>query len=104
AGFSGSRNKTAGSLTPVPSTGGFYYSLYTSQLSISYMPDVFGGTRRQIESLEAQAENERFTLEAIYLTLTSNVVAAAVQEASLREQIAATEEIIKVQRDSLDIL
>jgi len=104
SGFSGSRNKTAASLTPVPSTGGFYYSLYTSQLSISYTPDVFGGTRRQIESLEAQAENERFMLEAVYLTLTSNVVAAAVQEASLREQIAATEEIIKVQRASLDIL
>jgi len=36
--------------------------------------------------------------------LTSNVVAAAVQEASLRGQISATEEIIKIETQSLGIL
>ena len=51
--------------------------------------------RRQIESLAAQAEYQRFELEATYLTLTSNVVVAAVQEASLRGQIAATAGIIR---------
>ena len=45
-------------------------------------------TRRQIESLAAQADYQRFQLEATYLTLTSNLVVAAVQEASLRGQIA----------------
>ena len=65
---------------------------------------MFGGTRRQVESLAATAEFQQFQLEAAYLTLTSNVVAAAVQEASLRGQIAATEEIIKIQTGSLDIL
>ena len=67
------------------------FGLVTPSLNVSYAPDVFGGTRRQIESLEAQAEFQRFQLEATYLTLTSNVVVAAVQEASLRGQIAATE-------------
>ena len=57
---------------------------YTATLSVSYMPDVFGGIRRQVESLEATAGYQRFQLEAAYLTVTSNVVAAAVQEASLR--------------------
>ena len=56
---------------------------------MSFVPDVFGANRRTVESLEAQAEDQRFQLEATYLTLTSNVVAAAVQEASLRGQIAA---------------
>ena len=52
AGFSPSRNKTAtGAVTPVAASGSPYYSLYTAQLTVSYMPDVFGGTRRQIESL-----------------------------------------------------
>jgi len=103
--FSPSRNKTAtGAVSPASSSGKPWFTLYTAQLAISYMPDVFGGTRRQVESLEATAENQRFELEAAYLTLTSNVVAAAVQEASLRGQIAATEEIIKIQTDSLDIL
>jgi len=80
------------------------FSLVTGQLSVSYAPDVFGGTRRQIESLRAQAEYQRFELEATYLTLTSNIVVAAVNEASLRGQIAATEEIIKAEADQLDVV
>ena len=71
---------------------------------MTYAPDVFGGTRRQVESLMATTEFQRFQVEAAYLTLTSNVVAAAVQEASLRGQIAATEEIIKIETQSLGIL
>ena len=80
------------------------FSVVTAQLSVSYAPDVFGGTRRQVESLRAQAEYQRFELEATYLTLTSNLVVAAVNEASLRGQIAATEEIIKTEADQLDVV
>jgi NodT family efflux transporter outer membrane factor (OMF) lipoprotein len=65
---------------------------------------VFGGTRRAIETLEAQADAQRFALEATYLTLTSNLAGAAVQEASLRGQIVATQQIIKIERDVLGLL
>jgi NodT family efflux transporter outer membrane factor (OMF) lipoprotein len=103
--FTPSRNKTAtGSLSPVSASGNPYYSLYTAELTVSYTPDVFGLNRRTVESLEAQAESQRFQLEATYLTLTSNVVAAAVQEALLRGQIKATQEIIKVETEALEIL
>src|SRR5215469_15096942 len=105
ASFSPSRNKTAtGAVSSASATGKPWFSLYTAQVAVSYMPDVFGGTRRQVESLMATAKFQRYQLEAAYLTLTSNVVAAAVQEASLRGQIAATEEIIKIESASLDIL
>jgi NodT family efflux transporter outer membrane factor (OMF) lipoprotein len=80
------------------------FSLITATLNISYAPDVFGGTRRQIESLAAQTEYQRFQLEAAYLTLTSNLVVAAIEEASLRGQIAATEEIIKAETDQLNVV
>jgi len=80
------------------------FNLFTTQLSISYVPDVFGGTRRSIEALAAQEDQQRFQLEATYLTLTSNLAGAAVQEASLRGQIAATEQIIKLERDTLELL
>jgi NodT family efflux transporter outer membrane factor (OMF) lipoprotein len=80
------------------------FSLVTPTLNVSYAPDVFGGTRRQIESLTAQAEYQRFQLEAAYLTLTSNVVVAAVQEASLRGQIAATQDIIEDQAQQLNLV
>src|SRR5258706_3097268 len=63
-----------------------------------------GAVGRGARNLTATTEFQRFQLEAAYLTLTSNVVAAAVQEASLRGQISATEEIIKIETQSLGIL
>ena len=100
-----SRSKVAtGVITPTAASGGAYLTLYTAQLSVSYTPDVFGLNRRTVEGLEAQTEVQRFQLEATYLTLTSNLVAAAVQEASLRAQIAATTEIIDIESQLLDLL
>src|SRR5260221_6067981 len=86
--FNASRNKTAASLTPVPAGGSLYYNQYTAQLSVSYVPDVFGGTRRTVEGLLAQEEAQRFQLEATYLTLTSGLVAAALVEAGVGERNA----------------
>lgn len=80
------------------------FSVTTASLNVAYVPDVFGGTRRQIESLAAQAESQRFELEATYLTLVSNLVVAAVQEASLRGQIAATEQISRIEAEELDLI
>ncbi len=81
-----------------------YYSLITPQLNVSFVPDVWGANRRAVESLAAQERSQKFQLEATYLTLTANVVAGAVQEASLRGQIAATRETIKIESALLDIL
>jgi len=104
-GYSPSRNKTAtGVVFTSASSGKPWFTLHTAQVVVAYAPDVFGGTRREVESLGATAEFQRFQVEAAYLTLTSNVVAAAVQEASLRGQIAATEEIIKIETQALGIL
>jgi outer membrane protein TolC len=73
-----------------PHTAPLYYDYHTAQLTVGFVPDVFGANRRQVESLAAQRDAQRFALEATYITLASNVVAAAIQEASLRAQIAAT--------------
>ena len=102
--FTPSRNKTAtGSLSPATASGNPYYSLYTAQLNVGYNPDVFGLNRRQVESLVALADVQRYQLEATYLTLTSNLVIAAITEASLRGQIQATEDIVKLEQSSLVI-
>lgn len=87
----------------VPS-GARTYSVITAQLSVSYVVDVFGGTRRQIEATDAVAEAQAFQREAAYLTLASNIALAAVQEMSLRGQIAATTRIIGAQTQLLDVL
>ena len=80
------------------------FSLVTNQLTVSFVPDIWGGNFRAVESLDAVAEQQLFQLEAAYLTLTSNVVTAAIQEASLRGQIEATQRIIAIERHLLDIL
>jgi NodT family efflux transporter outer membrane factor (OMF) lipoprotein len=80
------------------------FNLYQATVNVSYTPDVFGGQRRQIEANAALAEYQRYELEATYLTLTANVVTAAVQEASLRGQIEATQQIIKAESDQLVVV
>lgn len=80
------------------------YTLHTAQLTISFVPDIWGLNLRSVESLDALTEQAQFQLEAAYLTLTANVVTAAIQEASLRGQIAATERLVKIARDILGIL
>ena len=92
--FSASRHKTSQEISPFTASGALYYSLYTPQVSVSYVPDVFGLNRRTVESLQAQADQASFAVIASYITLSSNVVAAAVQEASLRAQIDTTRQLI----------
>jgi NodT family efflux transporter outer membrane factor (OMF) lipoprotein len=120
AGFQAERAKVAGNNTQSSSLGiqangdnlaqpnqaavPLYYQFYTAQLSIGFVPDVFGANSRQVESLAAQTEAQRFALEATYITLASNVVAAAIQEASLRAEIAATQHIIEAYTKSLAVL
>jgi NodT family efflux transporter outer membrane factor (OMF) lipoprotein len=104
ANSSPSRQKASASLSPPLSTSDLLYNLFTSQVTVGFTPDVFGGNRRQVESLRGLAESQRFQLEATYVTLTSNVVAAAVQQASLRAQIAATQDIIAISTKSLALV
>jgi NodT family efflux transporter outer membrane factor (OMF) lipoprotein len=47
---------------------------------------------------------QRFQLEGAYLTLASNIVTAAVKEASLRAQLKATREIITLQERQLNLV
>jgi NodT family efflux transporter outer membrane factor (OMF) lipoprotein len=105
ASFDAQRQQNAvGVLAPTLSSGTALFNLYTPQVTVSYVPDVFGTNRRQVESLQAQAEASRYELDATYLTLTANVVTAAVMEAGLRAQIAATTRVITLERESLAVL
>jgi NodT family efflux transporter outer membrane factor (OMF) lipoprotein len=105
AGFDATRQRNAvGVLAPSLASGTALYNLYTPQVTVSYVPDVFGANRRQVESLAALAEASQYQLDATYLTLTANVVTTAIQEAGLRAQISATERVIALERDSLGVL
>jgi outer membrane protein TolC len=75
----------ASTIVSPPSSNPFtpYLTLHTAQVDVSYTPDVFGLVRREVETDEALAAVQQYTVEATYLMLTSNVVAGAIQEASL---------------------
>lgn len=104
AGFSASHARTSAEVSPFTASGALSYSLYTPQVSVSFVPDVFGLNRRTIESLKAQEQQARFALAATHITLSSNIAAAAIQEASFRGQIEATRELISIATNVLDIL
>jgi NodT family efflux transporter outer membrane factor (OMF) lipoprotein len=99
-----SANQVPDSLQSPTASGQQQYALYTAGVTVNYTVDAFGGMRRQVESLDALAEQQCFQLEATYLTLASNVVTAALTEAALRAQIEAVQRIIAAQRQTLDIL
>ncbi|MDD4616666.1 MAG: efflux transporter outer membrane subunit [Alphaproteobacteria bacterium] len=104
--LTGSFASTRAKASTVASNGAspsYYYTLHNASVGVSYNPDVWGGTRRSVENLQAQADAAKFQKEAAYLALTSNVVTLAITEASLRDQIAATQEIIKAQEKVLNI-
>lgn len=115
--YSPSRNKLAGNMggnspglqqngeniQSTPSAPA-YYNWHTAQLSVGYVPDVFGINRRMTESAQAQEEAQQMQLQAAYITLVSNVVAAAFQEAGLRAQISATKNIIAINQENLELM
>ena len=107
-GFSATRQMQSQQVAPGPNypvvPQEYLYSFFTPQLSISYAPDVFGLNRRAVESLKAQEQSVRFQMIAARITLSTNVVAAAVQQASLRAQIEATRELIAINTEMVKIL
>ena len=104
AGFSATRQQQSQAIAPTPSNNALQYSLFTPQVSVSYIPDVFGLNRRTTESVRAQADSVRYQMIATYLTLTSNVAAAAIQQAALQAQIDAARQLIDINSKMVDIL
>jgi NodT family efflux transporter outer membrane factor (OMF) lipoprotein len=102
--FNPTTNRTAAALAPIPSSNANIYNLYTNQVIVGYTFDVWGLNRRTVESLQALADTQRFQVEAAYLALTANVAVAVINEASLRGQIEATNQLISNNTKMLDIL
>ncbi|UMM63998.1 efflux transporter outer membrane subunit [Aristophania vespae] len=101
--FIPSRNKTSKALSNVPYENQWLYNLHTAQLNIGYVPDLWGGERQAIRAAAAQANIQRFQLEATALTLISNIVNGAITEASFRAQIAAKQALIAQQKEILSV-
>ena len=104
AGFTADRRKISGAAFGQPSSDFSPFTLYNASVSVSYGLDLFGGSRRELEALQAQVDYQRFQVEGVYLSLSANVVTSAIQEASLRAQLRATREILELQQQQLSLI
>ena len=105
AGYSGNRQNSGNVLSsPLLASDSTLFNLHTAQLNVGFVPDVFGGNRRAVESLQASATSQRFQLEALKTTLASNVVAAAIQEHFLAAQIEIAQSAIRLAAEQLQQL
>ena len=79
------------------------YNLYSAGIAVGYNLDLFGGNRRALEALAAQADYQAYQLAGARLSLAGNVVTTAFGQAQVAAQIEATEAILKAQQSQLAI-
>jgi NodT family efflux transporter outer membrane factor (OMF) lipoprotein len=104
ANVSAVRQKNSGTATRQANADTSPFTLYNASVGVSYSLDLFGGMRRELESLRSQVDYQTFLLEGTYLALTSNIVTEVVREASLRGEIKATREIADLQEKQLALV
>ncbi len=79
------------------------FTLYNAAIGVSYDFDAFGGNRRALEALAAQADYRACVLAGARLTLAANVATTAFVEAQFAAQIDATRAILAAERRQLEI-
>jgi NodT family efflux transporter outer membrane factor (OMF) lipoprotein len=102
AGVSASRQLTAPVQQGSQSSGSIF-NLFTASGTISYTLDVFGGKRRTVEGLRAQADSQRYESKAAFLALSANVVNTSVARSAYMAQIRATEQLIELENQQLHL-
>ncbi|HET6724958.1 MAG TPA: efflux transporter outer membrane subunit [Gammaproteobacteria bacterium] len=104
ANLSATRQKFSGAQFGGGLGGASIFNLYGASLTASYDLDVFGGTRRGVEAQAAQVEYQRNQLRAAYLTLVGNVVGTAINAASFKAQLDATQAILDAEQRQLSLV
>jgi NodT family efflux transporter outer membrane factor (OMF) lipoprotein len=79
------------------------FTLYTAAATVSYDFDLFGRTRRTVESLQAQVDYQQYEMDVTYLSLVGNIVNASIAQAGYQAQIEANRRIVEFEREQLKI-
>jgi NodT family efflux transporter outer membrane factor (OMF) lipoprotein len=72
--------------------------------TVSYAPDLFGGTGRQIERQSALADYQQYQLNAAYLILIGKTVSQAIELAAIQGQLKAAHEILDIDQQNLTLV
>lgn len=83
-------------------TPGTVFNLITLSGTISYALDVFGGKRRTVEGLRAQADYQRYASKAAYVSLSANVVNTSIARAAYAAEVRATEQLLELEDQQLE--
>lgn len=86
---------------PGGASGAGVFNLFTLGGTIGYMLDLFGGGRRTVEVLQAQAEEQFQLARAAWLTLTATVVDTTIARAAYAEELRTLEQLIALQDQQL---
>ncbi len=78
------------------------YTIQNAGFTVGYLPDIWGGNRRLVEGLKANANAQNYQFIALQTTIANNVVASAMNEALLREQLKAVQELSFVSKKIMD--
>ena len=103
AGNAGASRQTSNPRLMGSSAPNSVFNLFTLSASVSYALDIWGGQRRQIEGLRAQAEAQRYNVFGTYIMLAGNVVNTAIAQAAYRAQVESTEGLIALVKDQVSI-
>lgn len=80
------------------------FTYYELGPALSWQIDFFGQTKYTIKQKEALMRYQQYTLEAVYISLTSNVVAQALEIAAVHAEIDAVNIIVNEDIKMLDLL
>lgn len=79
------------------------YDVYAGQLALSYNFDLFGATRHGIAQTAAQVDQQSYEFDASKRTLAANIVMAAINAASLEQQVQTTERLSRLAHDQAEL-
>ncbi len=82
--------------------GNAYYGLHTQGYTVGYLPEMLRVPEQPVSKTDL--ERQRLQLDATYRTLADNLIACAVQEASLRAQMALVRKLVAIDQSLLSIL
>ncbi|WP_288414044.1 TolC family protein, partial [uncultured Novosphingobium sp.] len=105
AGLTSERQRLSRTLsTPLSNPDPQVFSLHTAQVSVSYSPDLFGGTAARVRSAKAQAAVAAAQADGVRNMVAANVALAVIQNAALDAEIAATGQAVENNRQVLTLL
>lgn len=94
--------RTPSDLSPSKFIGDAYYNFHTQQLAVGYIPELLR-TAGPVGPSKVEAERRQLQMEATYRTLADNLIACALQEASLRAQMVTARKIVAIRLSLLAI-